>query len=236
MPFECLTGPGVAEMLTQFDYNAINVGDAVARASAQGPEALTDAELLAALLRGGDAAHVGRLASELIHYYGSLARIINDPPEHLLGVAGAEAATTIGLMRQLIQRVGRGPDQERVQFNDYIRLHTYLRNRMAGRSVELFMALFLDNRNGLICETCSEGSIAHAPVYVRNVVHAALSSGSARVVVAHCHPSASKNPSAGDIEMTRRLKEGLATVDIGLLDHVLIAGDEAISFTTKGLL
>lgn len=110
MPYQCLTGPGVAEMLTQFDYKAINVGDAVARASAQGPEALTDAELLAALLRGGDAAHVGRLASELIHYYGSLARIINDPPEHLLGVAGAEAATTIGLMRQLIQRVGRGPD------------------------------------------------------------------------------------------------------------------------------
>ncbi|WP_304439877.1 JAB domain-containing protein, partial [Caulobacter sp. CCH9-E1] len=61
-------------------------------------------------------------------------------------------------------------------------------------------------------------------------------SGSARVAIAHCHPSASKNPSAGDIEMTRRLKEGLATVDIGLLDHVLIAGDEAISFTTKGLL
>jgi DNA repair protein RadC len=236
MPYECLIGPGVAEMRTQFDYDAISVGQAIARASEHGPQALTDAELLAALLRGGDAAHVGRLASELLHYYGSIARIINDPPEHLIGVAGPEAATAIGLMRQLIQRVGRGQGRERQQFNDYLRLHAYLRNRMAGRSVELFMVLYLDHRNGLICETEAEGSIAHAPVYVRNVVHAALSAGAARAVVAHCHPSASKTPSAGDIEMTRRLKEGLATVDIGLLDHVLIAGDEAISFTSKGLL
>jgi DNA repair protein RadC len=237
MSYACLTGPGVAEALKPFVIEpAMPVAQVFARAVERGPEALTDTELLAVLLRGADAPREAQLAHELIDYFGDLGRLLNDPPEHVAGVVDHRTATYIGALRQLVQRMTQGRATQRRSLTTWYELHGYLMATMNGRSIEALRVLYLDNQNNLIRESCSEGTVNFAPVFVRTIVHGALSAGAQGVVISHVHPSQSKTPSRQDIDMTRKVKEGLATVEVKLLDHVLIAGDQAISFNSLQLL
>jgi DNA repair protein RadC len=96
--------------------------------------------------------------------------------------------------------------------------------------------LFLDNRNRVITfEKMFYGTIDGASVYPREVVRMALKTNAAAVIFAHNHPSGVAEPSQADEQITQRLKEALALVDIRVLDH-LIVGDEVVSFAERGLL
>lgn len=237
MAYACLAGPGVAEALQPFQMEpAMPVSQVFARAVERGPEALTDAELLAVLLRGADAPREAQLAHELVDYFGDLGRILNDPAEHVAGVVDRKTATYLGALRQLVERMAKGRAVERRELTNWHQLHSYLLATMRGRSTEVARVLYLDNKNNLIRETWSEGTINFAPVFVRTIVHGALSAGAASCVLCHSHPSGDPTPSRQDIEMTRKVKDGLATVEVKLLDHILIAGDQAISFNSLLLL
>jgi len=113
----------------------------------------------------------------------------------------------------------------------------YLTARLATREHETFTLIYLDNRHRLIaCDDLFRGTIDGASVHPREVVKEALRHNAAAVILAHNHPSGVAEPSQADELITRRLREALALVDIRVLDHLIVAGAETLSFAERGLL
>ena len=113
----------------------------------------------------------------------------------------------------------------------------FLTVTLGHRDYETFCAIFVDNRHRVIdFVELFRGTIDGATVHPREVVREALQRNAAAVIFAHPHPSGVAEPSQADELITRRLKEALALVDIRVLDHLVIAGGEAVSFSERGLL
>lgn len=114
-------------------------------------------------------------------------------------------------------------------------VYDYLKVTLKGKPDEEFKALFLDNQNHLITEeTIHSGTVNKAVIYPRKVVERALHCHATGVIIAHNHPGGSLKPSDEDIKVTKAIKEALKTVDIYLLDHILIGGNEYFSFKENG--
>lgn len=102
---------------------------------------------------------------------------------------------------------------------------------------EHFGCMFLDNQHRLIhYETLFNGTIDGAAIYPRVVVRAALLLNAAAVIFTHNHPSGLPEPSQADIDITRRLKSALGTIDIRVLDHLVVGSEGTVSFAERGLL
>lgn len=108
---------------------------------------------------------------------------------------------------------------------------------LAGRESEVFCMLTLDNRNRVIrWHELFRGTIDGASVHPREVVKTALADNAAAVILAHNHPSGNAEPSHADERITARLRDALALVDIRLLDHIVVAGDQTTSLAERGQL
>jgi DNA repair protein RadC len=113
----------------------------------------------------------------------------------------------------------------------------YLRLKLSDYRAEAFGVLFLDNRHRIIAdEELFQGTIDGASVHPRIVVQRALEVNAAAVILYHNHPSGVAEPSTADENITRRLKDALALVDIRVLDHLVVAFGESVSFAESGLL
>jgi DNA repair protein RadC len=111
----------------------------------------------------------------------------------------------------------------------------FIRITLAMESNEVFYAIFLDNRHGVIAyEPLFFGTIDGASVHPRVVVERSLALGAGAIIVAHNHPSGVAEPSKSDRRITERLRAALALVDICLLDHVVVGGAEITSFSERG--
>jgi DNA repair protein RadC len=114
---------------------------------------------------------------------------------------------------------------------------SFLRQMLVGRDYEVFVVVYLDNRNRLIrADEMFRGTIDGASVHPREVVKGALLAAAAAVIFAHNHPSGVAEPSQADELITRRLRDALALVDIRVLDHLIIGLDKTLSFAERGLL
>jgi len=112
----------------------------------------------------------------------------------------------------------------------------YLKVSLKGLADEEFKMLFLDSRNQLIAvETFKTGTVNRSVVYPRKVVERALYNHAVGVIIAHNHPAGSLEPSQEDQDITRAIKEALKTVDITLLDHIIIGNNDYYSFRNNGI-
>lgn len=113
----------------------------------------------------------------------------------------------------------------------------YLTLKFGELEHETFSLLLLNNQHGLIsCQELFRGTIDGAAVYPREVVKVTLAFNAAAVIFTHNHPSGQVQPSAADQAITTRLKSALETVDIRVLDHVIVGGQHTYSFAEHGLL
>ncbi|WP_449576614.1 RadC family protein [Lelliottia nimipressuralis] len=113
----------------------------------------------------------------------------------------------------------------------------WLKLKMAGLEREEFMVLYLNQQNQLIAhETLFTGTISSTEVHPREVVKRALYFNAAAVIVAHNHPSGDTTPSQADKAITQRLVQALALVDIRVPDHLIVGGNQILSFAEHGLL
>jgi DNA repair protein RadC len=113
----------------------------------------------------------------------------------------------------------------------------YLRLQLGSLSREVFMVLFLDAQNRVLAqEELFAGTLTQTAVHPREVVKRALHHNAASVIFAHNHPSGVAEPSRADELLTRALKEALALVEVKVLDHFVVAGNQALSFAERGLL
>lgn len=112
----------------------------------------------------------------------------------------------------------------------------YLRLKYATVQHEVFAIMFLDNRHRLIrTKEMFRGTIDGASIYPREVVKEAMANNAAACIFIHNHPSGVAEPSRADEQITQRLKDALALVDVRVLDHFVV-GDEVVSFAERGLI
>lgn len=139
--------------------------------------------------------------------------------------------------RELVKRWLAEELEQRPAFSTPDAVKDYLKLHFAGREYESFVVLYLDSQNCLIAiEELFRGTLTQTSVYPREVVKSALRFNAASVMFSHNHPSGALQPSRADESLTLTLKTALALVDIRVLDHLIIAGNSALSFAEKGLL
>lgn len=210
------------------------------RLLACGPAALTDAELLAVMLRTGSPGH-GALATarSLLARFGGVGPLLaagtaDIRAERGLGPArAAEFKAMVELVRRAL--VEEAAQRDALASPDAVR--DYLKLTLASLPYEAFLALFLDSQNRLLAaRELFRGTLAQTSVYPREVVKAALAHNAAGVVFAHNHPSGVAEPSRADELLTQSLRQALALVDIRTLDHFVVAGTRVVSFAERGLL
>jgi len=115
--------------------------------------------------------------------------------------------------------------------------HNYLVAKLARSEREIFSCIYLDNQHRVIgYEELFYGTIDGASVYPREIVKAALKHNAAAVIFAHNHPSGITTPSQADKDITGKLIAALKTVDIRVLDHIIVGGSQTLSFSEKGLI
>ncbi|MDA5194812.1 RadC family protein [Govanella unica] len=201
---------------------------------------LTQYELLELLISITDPkSDIKAMTTELCKKFGSLGSILSAPRKRLAEIPGINddimaafqiiKATAIELQREEIM------DQPVI--SSWKALIGYCRSAMAHEHEEQLRILFLNKNNMLMLdEVQSYGTVDQTPFYTREVIKRTLEIGATAIIVVHNHPSGDPTPSKEDVEITRKLKEAAAKLDIAVHDHLIIAKSGHASFKTLGLL
>ncbi|WP_027854338.1 RadC family protein [Marinobacterium litorale] len=204
----------------------------------RGARALSDAELLAIFLRTGvKGKSAVDLARELLERFGGLRPLVEADQARFCAALGLGEAKYVQLQavmelsrRHLAATLERGSALESPQA-----VRQFLAAQLRHERREVFACLLLDNRHRVISfEPLFYGTIDAASVYPREVVSLALREGAAALILAHNHPSGVAEPSRADRQITQRLVDALALVDIRVLDHLVIGDGESSSFAERG--
>jgi DNA repair protein RadC len=210
------------------------------RLLAQGAGGLSDAELAAVCLRSGIRGKSAvDLARELLRDFGGIAGLLAADVASLRRVPGLgpAKAAQFAAMLELARRALRQELKAGNALTSPGAVRDYLRLALGGRAHEVFVCVYLDAQHRVIdAEELFRGTLTQTSVYPREVVKAALAANAAAVIFAHNHPSGVAQPSQADELLTRQLKEALALVEVKVLDHFIVAGNQALSFAERGLL
>jgi DNA repair protein RadC len=206
----------------------------------RGAAALSDAELLAALLgTGGSGRDVLALSELLLQRFGGLPGVVNASRSEMLAAPGIGCAkyTVIQAALELARRFAMQNLQRAEVMSSPEQTRRFLTCHLRDAAREVFSCLFLDSQHALIaCEDLFWGTLDGAAVYPREVVRRSLQLQAAAVIFAHNHPSGVAEPSAADRRITERLQAALALVDIRVLDHIIVGRGQQFSFAEEGLL
>ncbi len=209
---------------------------------AQGPDALSDAELLAIVLRTGDG-QSGRTAldhaRQLIKRFETFRDLSAVAPAELLvlkGIGPAKAATVQAVM-EICRRYATEKFPQRKAFSRSGDVFAHFHQRLKDRKKECFFILLLDSKNKAIREErVSEGTLTSSLVHPREAFTPAIRESAASLILVHNHPSGDPSPSREDEEITNRLVEGGKVLGIGVLDHIIIGQWSYYSFADRGRL
>jgi DNA repair protein RadC len=207
------------------------------RLLAKGAQTLSDAELLAVVLRTGlrgkSAVELGR---ELLLRFKGIAGLFGADLSQVKGLGPAKRAQFEAAMELARRSIEEGLKEKTVLTSPGA-VRDYLKLSLGSRQHEVFICVWLDAQHRVTAfEEAFRGTLTQTSVYPREIVKAALANNAAAVIFAHNHPSGAAQPSQADELLTRNLKEALALVDVKVLDHFIVAGSQAISFAERGLL
>lgn len=205
-----------------------------------GAQSLTDAEIVAILLRVGvRGTSAVELARQVLKKFGSLRAVAEAPLSALLevkGLKGAKAAQ-FAAATEFARRVSLPDPRHRIRLKTTREVAEYLRSRLQGLSEEHFRALFLNRRGTLLEDTLlAVGSVDQARPPIRLIIARALQANASAVIVAHNHPSGASEPSESDRLFTEDLFSALKPIGVKLLDHVVIGEEAVYSFADNGLM
>jgi len=207
-----------------------------------GADSLSDAELLALILRVGDhASHQSAidLGRAMLQTFGDLRKLSSATFSEICSVKGAGPAKAASVLAALA--LGRRINTDRLEnlerFTTPAQIFNHFHYRFRDRRREYFVVLLLDGKNRIILEEqISEGSLNQSIVHPREVYSRAVKESAAAVILVHNHPSGDPGPSREDREITRRLKEAGEVLGIRVLDHIIIGDGSYFSFVEQGLI
>jgi DNA repair protein RadC len=208
---------------------------------ALGPASLTDAELLALLLRTGVAGkNVFDLARDLLKGFRGFAGLIHANAQELKtfkGMGGTAKRAQLLAVLEISRRALTQEMREHEVMHSPAVVKQYLQLELAQLKHEVFAVLFLDAQNRLLSyQPMFRGSLSQAMVYPREVAKTALKLGANGVVLAHNHPSGSVRPSKEDMELTKTMQEALGVIDVTVRDHIIVAQGKYLSMAEEGLI
>ncbi|KZE75176.1 RadC family protein [Paenibacillus elgii] len=205
-----------------------------------GAQALSNAELLAILLRTGtyqeSAVHV---AQRLLLECGGLRMLTDMSMEQLTEIKGIGEAKALQIQAgiELGRRLARSTMNETVTIRSPQDVAALLMEDLRYLQKEHFVCLFLNTKNHVIGqETLSMGSLNASIVHPREVFRAAIKRSSASIVCAHNHPSGDPTPSPEDVEITKRLVQAGEIIGIDVLDHIVIGDKRYVSLKELGFM
>ena len=206
-----------------------------------GVHTLSDSELIALLIRTGDASkgkNALEISQALLQHIGGLHRLSRRDIRELCVVRGvgpvkaAQISAAVDIGRRL-----EAPPLDRVSFLSSTEVAKYFMPRLRDLHKEVFMVLLLDARNSLIRGvTISVGSLTASIVHPREVYKPAILDSAASVIFIHNHPSGDPTPSQDDLKITTQLVDAGRMIDIRVLDHLIIARGGFTSLAGKGLM
>ncbi len=171
--------------------------------------------------------------------FGSFRGVLDAPPDELCKIPGCGevAATALRIVREAANRYLQQRSQQQPSLLDPQALYDYCRAALGSLPHEAFKVVYLDSGYRILGdETLEEGTIDRAVVYPRRVMDAALRRNAAALVFVHNHPNGDITPSDQDKILTQALVHAAATLQIKVLDHVIVTKDEVFSFRSAGLL
>jgi DNA repair protein RadC len=206
----------------------------------RGAAALSDAELLAIFLRVGlPGVSAVDLARQALARFGSLTALTQASLADFSEIKGFGEAKFVQLQAavELSRRALGETLAVGTAMNAPATVKDFLRLSIGAEAQEVFGVLFLDAGHRQIgFEILFRGSLTHAGVYPREVVKATLARNAAAVILTHNHPSGSAEPSPADMQLTLALERALALIDVKVIDHIIVAKHEVVSFSERGLM
>lgn len=179
------------------------------------------------------------LAHNLIEKYGSFSAVFDAPLESLKEVSGMteSAAVLIKALPSISSEYMKDKLKNTVYLGSFHACSAFLKSLFFSSTKEELYVMFLDNSFKLISyKKLATGSVNSIPMTVRQIQEAVFYSNSTNIVMAHNHPSGIVEPSNEDKHMTKHLIESLSYIEVNLLDHVIVAGNNYFSFSRTGLL
>lgn len=208
----------------------------------KGPNALSNAELLAILINNGTRNKSAvDLSKELMQAVNNnLQRLGQLTVKEIvqLKIKGLGEAKAIAIAAALEIGIRRSLNESKksiIQSSSDIA--AYLKDQLQYKNHEIFLAIFLNQSNKIIHqETLSEGGITGTVVDTRLLLKKALTYNTISIILCHNHPSGSLQPSNADKQLTQKIKEAAELLDIKVIDHIIVSTEGYFSFADDGLL
>jgi DNA repair protein RadC len=207
----------------------------------KGPGALSNAELIAILIGSGnlEESAVGlskRIMNDVSDNFAELARLTLADLQQYKGIGEAKAIT-IAAALELGRRRSTTVLNEKPQIKDSKSAYILFQKELGDLNYESFCILLLNRANKVIKTVkISDGGITGTVVDQRKVFKIALDNNATSIILGHNHPSGQLTPSTADIELTKKMKEAGAVLDLPILDHIIIGDGNYYSFADEGIM
>lgn len=206
----------------------------------QGPQHLTEAELLGILIGKGTRKKTAiDIARELLDRYESLQKLFSRSPSELITVKGigSAKAAILSAAFELVRRIQSRKEGGKPSFKRSSDVAAYYLPLMRDLRKEVFKVLLLNRANRLIKEVpISEGTLDASVVHPRDVFREALLEPAGGIILVHNHPSGNPSPSEEDLRITKQLVEAGRLLGIKVYDHIILAGESYRSLADEGLI
>lgn len=203
-----------------------------------GAKSLSNAELLAILLRTGTASQSAvHIAERILSQTSGLKGLTESTIETLVQIKGVGPAKAVQILAgvELGRRISRTIPEERLTVRSPQDAADFMMDELQHLTQEHFVCLFLNTKNQVISkETIFVGSLNASIVHPREIFRKAVQRASAALICLHNHPSGDPAPSAEDRNVTRRLKEAGMILGIDVLDHIIIGEQRFYSMKENG--
>jgi len=179
------------------------------------------------------------LAHELMERYGSLSGVLEADPSDLAKVPGIgrNTAMLLSFIPSLCRRYMNDKWRDKPQLSSSAKAGAYAESLFHGRQYEAFYVICLDAQNRVnYAALVHEGTIDSAAVYPRLIVETALRHQASSIILAHNHPGGSLQPSAADLDATKKIISACDAISIRVMDHIIVAGANHFSFADRGLI
>ena len=179
------------------------------------------------------------LAQRLLDRFGSLPAMAAAPTDRWREIPGLGMAkiAQVRAALEIGRRLAKQPSTRRKNFSKPGAVASYLAQRLRGLGREQFIVLYLNRRGRLIEDRIeAEGTVHSVTPTVREIAATALRLAASAIIIGHNHPSGDAAPSPEDRILTRRISDALQSIEVRLLDHVVVSDDETFSFAAAGLL
>jgi len=179
------------------------------------------------------------LAHKMMDEFGSLAGLFEADAKDICKRCNISenAAILVSLIPSLARRYFKGKWGDKPILNSSSKAGEYAVSLFAGRTYEVFYVICLDSQSRVNnAALVHKGTINEAPVYPRLIIETALRHQANSVILAHNHPGGTTRPSGADMEVTKRIIAALEAISIKVVDHIIVAGREYVSFAERGLI